>query len=197
MILIAAIALLTALPTGKGEWSLKKDQDDIKVYTRSVEGSAIAEFKAVTTLNNARLANVLDIVTNVSGFVELFPNCTEATVLEQQGRYNTVHYIRTDVPFPVSDRDGVYEQRTKMDPAGGAATVTILALSDRIPENKKLVRITRASGTWKLTQAGSNVNVIYQFHGEPGGAVPAWMVNSFIVDQPFGTMQNLRKIVAR
>lgn len=197
MIRIATIALLTLLPTAEEEWSLKKDQDGIKVYTRSVEGSAIDEFKAVTILTDAKLIDVLDVVTNVSGFVDLFPNCTEATVLEKQDRYNTVHYIETDVPFPVSDRDGIYEQRTHLDPGGASATVTIRALPERLPENKKLVRITHASGTWKLTQAGSNVNVAYQFHGEPGGAVPAWMANSFIVDSPFGTLQNLRKILAR
>lgn len=195
MIIFAAIALLTALPGGSGEWSLKKDQEGIKVYTRSVTGSAIAEFKAVMTLNDARLTDVLDVITDVRGFVKLFPNCAEATVLEQQGRYNTVHYIRTDVPFPVSDRDGVYEQRTELASGGGSATVTIRALPGRIPEKEKLVRITNASGTWQLTQVGSNVSVIYQFHGEPGGAVPGWLANSFIVDNPFGTMQNLRKIV--
>ena len=197
MILIASISLLTALPTGKSEWSLKKDQDGIQVYTRSVEGSAIDEFKAVITLDNAQLIDVLNAVTNVSGFVNLFPSCTESKVLEQQDRYNTVHYIRTDVPFPVTDRDGVYEQRTKLDPGGASATVTIRALPDRLPENKKLVRITQASGTWTLTQVGNNVNVVYQFHAEPGGSVPVWLTNSFIVDDPFGTMQNLRKIVAR
>jgi hypothetical protein len=197
MIRIAAIALLTLLPAGGDQWSLKKDQDGIKVYTRSVAGSAIEEFKAVITVDNAKLIDVLNVVTNVNGFIELFPDCAEATVMERQDRYNTVHYIRTDVPFPVTDRDGVYEQRTQLGPGGASATVTIRALPDRLPENKKLVRITHASGTWKLVQVGNKVQVTYQFLGEPGGSVPAWMANSFIVDHPFGTLRNLRMIVAR
>lgn len=197
MILIATIAALIALPTASagGEWTLKRDKDAIKVYTRKVQGSTVAEFKAEATFANTRLTDVLGIVTNVNRFTELFPNCVEATVLEQQDAYNTVHYIRTEVPFPANDRDGVYEQRTELASGGEAATVTLRALAGRVPEKKRLVRITRAAGSWKLTQVGSGVHVVYQFHSDPGGAVPPWLVNSFIVDQPFKTMQSLRKLV--
>jgi hypothetical protein len=196
MMHLLTAALLLFSTSVEGDWELKKDKDAIKVYTRSVEGSAIDEFKAVTVLNSTLIKDVLNIITNVSGFDKVFPDCSEAYVLEQDGRYNTVHYIKTDVPFPVSDRDGVYEQRTTIAPGGGSAKVVIRALTGRLPAKQGLVRITRGNGYWELLQVGADVKVTYQFHGDPGGSVPAWLANSFIVDHPFSTMENLRDLIS-
>jgi hypothetical protein len=197
MMHLITAALLLFSTSVEGDWELKKDKDAIKVYTRSVEGSAIDEFKAVSLLKGTQVIHVLNVITNVSGFDKVFPDCSEAYVLEQDGRYNTVHYIKTDVPFPVSDRDGVYEQRTTIAPGGGSAEVVIRALTGRLPAKQGLVRITRGNGFWELLQVGADVKVTYQFHGDPGGSVPAWLANSFIVDHPFSTMENLRDLVSK
>ena len=197
MMHLFAATLLLLHTTVERDWVLRKDKDAIKVYTRSVEGSAIDEFKAVSLLKDTQLMDVLNVVTNVRGFDKFFPDCSEAYVLEQDGRYDTVHYIKTDAPFPVSDRDGVYEQRTTIAPGGGSAKVVIRALAGRLPVKQGLVRITRGSGSWDLLQVGADVKVTYQFHGDPGGSVPAWLANSFIVDHPFNTMKNPRDLVTK
>ncbi len=41
-------------------------------------------------------------------------------------------------------------------------------------------------------EENNNVTVIYQFHGDPGGDVPAWLANSFVVSHPYKTLQNLK-----
>lgn len=54
------------------------------------------------------------------------------------------------------------------------------------------VRIRQGTGYWELDEInGKQVKVTYQFHGETGGEIPAWLVNSFIVSHPFRTMKNL------
>ena len=66
-------------------------------------------------------------------------------------------------------------------------------LPDFIAEVKDFLRIREGSGYWELTEDDNkNVKVIYQFHGEPGGDIPAWLANSFVVRHPFETLKNLK-----
>ena len=37
--------------------------------------------------------------------------------------------------------------------------------------------------------------VEYQAHVEPGGSMPAWLANKFVVDAPFETIRDLRELV--
>jgi len=34
--------------------------------------------------------------------------------------------------------------------------------------------------------------VTYQMHAEPGGSLPAWLINSSVVDPPYKTLINLK-----
>ncbi|MGH8352275.1 MAG: START domain-containing protein, partial [Pseudomonas sp.] len=48
-------------------------------------------------------------------------------------------------------------------------------------------------GLWKLVpMGGGEVEVTYQVHSEPGGSVPSWLANSFVVDAPYNTLAALR-----
>lgn len=59
-----------------------------------------------------------------------------------------------------------------------------------------MVRIRKGSGYWDLEEDNDgNVKVVYQFHGEPGGEIPSWLANSFVVSHPLVTLNNLIKIL--
>ena len=76
------------------------------------------------------------------------------------GKYDTMHYLKTAAPFPVSDRDGVYEQRATIAPDGSTARLALRALPDRLPVNKGLVRIPKGNGSWTLEA------LVYRREGE-------------------------------
>jgi len=42
-------------------------------------------------------------------------------------------------------------------------------------------------------QPGGEVEVVYQVHTEPGGSVPSWLANKFVVEAPLNTLRNLRE----
>jgi len=177
---------------------LKKEKDGIQIYTRSIEGSSFNEFKGVAVIQNISLTDVLDVILDVKNYESLFPDCKNPKVLKQDGKWYDVHYVLTKGPFPVKDRDSVFEQITVIDKNGKHARVTLNPLPDYIPEKEDVVRVKNGSGFWDLEEdANNNVNVIYQFHGEPGGDVPAWLANSFVVTHPFKTLANLKKRLKR
>lgn len=177
------------------EWELKKEKSGIEVYTRSLEGSSFDEFKGVIEIENCNLNDVLVVLFDVDNFDKLFPDCLNQKLLKQFSQWHQVHYIQTKGPFPVKDRDSIFEQIAEIDENNKSAMVILNPKSDYVPDNKGIVRVQEGKGFWKLQEENNNVKVIYQFHAEPGGDVPAWLANSFVVSHPFKTMENLREMV--
>ena len=63
-----------------------------------------------------------------------------------------------------------------------------------IPEEKGFVRVAQVEGYWKFVPKGDNLTeVTYQVHTEPGGSVPSWLANKFVVDAPFNTLKALKE----
>ena len=175
------------------EWQLKKEKNGIEIYTRSFEGSSFDEFKGITRIEKSSLKEVLAVILDVKNYAELFPDCMNPKVLKQEGEYYDIHYIQTKGPFPVKDRDSVFEQKTEFSKNGKHARVTLFPLPDYVAGKKDMVRVREGSGFWELEEDdNSNVKVIYQFHGEPGGDIPAWLANSFVETHPYQTLKNLR-----
>ena len=175
------------------DWDLKKSSSGIEIYTRSIQGSTFDEFKGVAVISDVTLIEVLNVILDVKDYDDLFPDCINPRILKQDGKWYDIHYIQTKGPFPVKDRDSVFEQVTVIDQDGKHARIILKPLPDYIPENEDMVRIRKGSGFWDLKEDGhNNVTVTYQFHGEPGGDIPAWLANSFVVSHPFETLKNLR-----
>jgi hypothetical protein len=54
--------------------------------------------------------------------------------------------------------------------------------------------VAQVDGFWKFTPKGADqIEVTYQVHTEPGGDVPSWLANKFVVDAPFNTLKALRE----
>jgi hypothetical protein len=187
------LILLFINPFPDSEWKLKKEKDGIEIYTRSIEGSSFDEFRGITKIENSSLEEVLAVILDVKNYESLFPNCMNPKVLKQDGKYYDIHHIQVKAPWPVKNRDTVYEQKAVVDENGKHAFVSLKPLPDFIVEDKDFVRIREGSGFWEIEEDNSkNVTVIYQFHGEPGGEIPAWLANSFVVTQPMQTLINLK-----
>jgi hypothetical protein len=191
------IGLLILYQGGSG-WDLKKEKSGIEIYTRSVEGSSFKEFKGITVIQDVTLIEVLEVIMDVKNYESLFPDCMNARVLEQLGKWHVIEYMQTDGPFPVKDRDSVFDQVAEIDSNGKHAHVSLTPLPDYIAENKDMVRIHKGTGFWDLmVDNDGNVKVTYQFLSDPGGEIPSWLANNFVVNQPFKTLDNLKKRVIK
>jgi hypothetical protein len=176
-----------------GEWHLKKEKNGIQVYTRSIQGSSFDEFKGVTTIENSSLPEVLAVISDIKNFTSLYPDCINPKILKQEGEHNFIHYSQTKGPLTIKDRDCIMEQKTVIDKGGKHAIISLKPLPGYIPETKNMVRVRNGGGFWELEEDNGSVKVVYQFHGDPGGEIPAWLANSYVEIQPFETLTNLRK----
>lgn len=190
------IGFLIIFTSADSEWDLKKSKSGIEIYTRDIEGSSFKEFKGITVIQNVTLEQVLKVLMDVKNYESLFPDCMNPQILEQIDQWNMIQYIQTKGPLTVKDRDSIFEQKVEIDKNGKHAHVYLTPLPDYIAENKDMVRIRKGSGFWDIESDNKgNVKVIYQFHSDPGGDVPSWIANSFVVNHPFKTLENLKERV--
>lgn len=191
LILAALGVAVLALPLFAQDWDLKKDKNGIKIYTKSVPGSSFKAFKGTTVLN-AELRQVIAVIKDVEAYADWMPNSKRSEELSHPAETHQIYYLSTKAPWPVSDRDGVYECRIRHDHTSQTTTVRIQALPDYLPEKKNHVRITRTDGFWRLKDLGDGrTDVHYEVLAEPGGNIPAWLARSKVVSVPYETLTGL------
>ncbi len=186
-------------------WVPVKDQDGIKVFTRDVDGSAIKEFKGVV-----RIKTSLDSLAGVLHDTQACPlwvhQCIKPAIIKVLGFEERYIYQVNDFPFPASNRDIVMHAQTFQTPSLKIITVKLTAKPDycnnlesevcRKIRNAENVRIQESIGSYQLRTLNDGwIEVTWQQHIEPGGALPNWMINSMLTEVPFNTLSKLRQLV--
>jgi hypothetical protein len=180
----------SAAQSAERPWQLELEEDGVSVYLADVPGSKYKAYRGVVTIKGD-LAAVQAAQEDVAGSCAWIFSCQQQRLLDTKGNVSEL-YTRFEMPWPVEARDSVIQVTTRTD-ADGSVTRLLKAVPERLPEEKGFVRVPRVDGEWHLKpleQGG--VEVIYEVHTEPGGSVPSWLANSFVVDAPLQTLQGLR-----
>ncbi len=189
---IALVALLGSvhLSAHAEQWSVAKDEEGIKVSLSEVAGSKYKAYRGETTIK-ASVAKLRAMQEDVSGACTWIHECKAQKLLKHQGD-QTWTYTQFNTPWPVTPRDSVLHITT-VDGSDGSVTRNLAGAADYMPQEKGFVRVAQVEGFWKMVPQGANqTQVIYQVHTEPGGSVPSWLANKFVVDAPFNTLKALR-----
>lgn len=177
-------------------WVLKKDQNGIRVYTSEAPGSLFKAFRSVCTIHSSSLEEVTAVILDIENYDQLFPDTKKVLLLEKKSESHFIHYMITDAPWPVEDRDGIFEIKARKQPGKLQVTAEIRCIRRDYPIRKGTVRMNRGEGRWEITELiNRQVEVRYQYHGEPEGSVPAWLANTSVVNIPYQTMKNLKRII--
>ncbi|MEK9713483.1 MAG: START domain-containing protein [Thalassolituus sp.] len=195
---IALIAVVTlAVPAWAGNWEeAKYDKDnDIRVFTRSVKGSDMKAFRGEMIMPSTLTAPIA-LLQDVDRAGEWVFNCRAMALIEELSDTQALYYTVTEMPWPVMNRDNISETNIVQDAETNAVTVTISARNDVFPENDDHVRIRELVATWTVEPLNDGlVRIVYEAHADPGGGLPSWLVNSFVVDAPLQTLRNMRKLL--
>jgi hypothetical protein len=191
---IAAVWGVAAVLAGAAQaedWQVAKDAEGIKVSLSEVPGSAYKAYRG-ETLIKASMAKVRALQEDTVGACAWIHECKAQKVLKTEGN-RVWTYTQFNTPWPVTPRDSVL-QVTNVLGADGGVTRTLEGLPKYAPEEKGYVRVTEVKGFWKLEPKGPDATqVTYQVHTEPGGSVPSFVANKFVVDAPFNTLKALKQ----
>lgn len=191
-------------PVQAGEWELARQKDGITVYTREVADSAFREFRGEVEIA-ANINSLMAVLDDTANFTKWMHQCAEAKLLHKESLLERYQYLVNDFPWPAADR--VLLLRNRISQASDrVVTVSLegvvpdalpVQAKNALPENKSAKWVKHAKGFYRLTPMGDTRTAVeFQLHLDPAGALPASLVNSLIVDNPFDTLRQLRDQVA-
>ncbi len=183
--LIGLFALMVTIASADDGWTLQRDRDDIKIWTRLEKGNKIESYKAQMILPVSQQAIVNKLIT-AEAFASWAPDIRDAKTLKD----GALSYIVYAMPFPVKDRDLVQTTNVVQDKT--STHITMDAAPDAIPEKSRLVRVLDSQLIWHLESLSESKTRLTSIgYTDPRG-VPPFVINMLIVEGPFRTMKALR-----
>lgn len=180
----------------EGSWKLKKNKNGIEIFTTATNTSAFMAFKARMTIEGSVGAFVA-VLQDLDHMPDWGYNIEYARLLEKSGDTLQIYYSEASVPFPFANRDGIYLNRFIWNNKTRQLRVDIELLHNYLEVKEKLVRV-KGNGEWQINVlSDGQLEMIFRMQVDPGGEIPAWLVNMFIDETPYETMVNIREMMKK
>jgi hypothetical protein len=180
----------------QSDWKEVRNEQQIKVYTRTVKGYDIKELKIIAHFD-ASAQSFVALLLDVASQPKYLFSCKHTELVQVKNKQEQIYYQQVNMPWPLKDRDGYFLQNTYSNQANKTIVFETKAVGHLYPLKNEYVRIPVLKAMWTI-QATSAKSMIgeYQVVIDPGGEVPAWLINLFIDKAPFETVLNMRKLLA-
>lgn len=193
-IILYAILVLCYMQKANAQqnWQLSTETAGIKVYNSPVADSKVKALKVECEFN-ATLSQLVAVLLDVKTCTEWVYHTKLCTLLKQASPSEVYYYSEISIPWPAQNRDFVAHLIVKQDPETRVVNVDGPAVPGFVPLKTGIVRIEHSVGKWVLTPTTDNhVKVVYTLQVDPGGAIPAWLVNMFAAEGPTQSFKGLK-----
>lgn len=188
--LVFWLSVFTA--AAQAPWKLAEDRDGIKVYTRPMANSKLNALKVDCVLN-CRASQLVALIMDIDNSSHWVYHAKLAKVIKQVSPAELYYYSEVIVPWPVQNRDYIAHIMVTQNPTTKVVTIDAPCIADMLPSKANIVRIKRSTGRWVITPLANNrIHVEYVLEVDPGGAVPAWLINLFATKGPLETFEKLK-----
>ena len=161
LLLSFVAALVLSFPlSAAADWSLDKDKDGVKVWSRAVSGSEYREYKVEMTLD----ATVDQVWAALASFSAPFPPRVAAQKVVSRSGNDLVVYQREDCS-PLKDRE--YTMRVSLSPSSHSLEASVA--TDLAPSTDGLIRVTVHQHSWSVQSADSGTIATMVMHHDPMG----------------------------
>lgn len=179
------------------DWKLKSDKDNIRTYSKKLSDSRINAVKIESDLP-CTVAQFVAVLLDVASYDTWVYNSKSSYLIKQVSPAELYYYSEVNFPWPTTNRDFVSHVVFSQDPRTRVARVEAKNVGGMVPVKKNIVRIEKSSGQWIITPTGKNsVHIEYILQVDPGGDLPAWLINPFASKGLVETFKNLRKQVQK
>jgi hypothetical protein len=178
-------------------WQLRKDQDGIRIYSRTTDSSRCDELK-VETILPGQLSSLVAIILDFGNYPNWSFNNERASVLKKVSPSELYFYSLIHSPWPASDRDLIIHLHIRQDSSTRRLYISADENANYLPEKKGIVRVPMSVEHWIVTPLpGDQMKITYELRLDPGASAPAWLVNMFSAKGPFETFGHLREQLLR
>jgi START domain len=189
---ISFIWLLLQISAKCQNWTLKKDKDGIKVFTRKTTFFKFDELKVECEID-ASLSAMAAVLLDVNHHGEWVYKTAKSQLLKSSAATDLFFYTEIECPWPFENRDVVVHLNLTQNAENRVMTVIAQSTDGYLPDKKNIVRMKYSRVTWMVTPLNNrHLKVDYRVQIDPGGSVPAWLLNAFASKGPFESFTKLK-----
>ena len=179
---------------GQSDWRLVKDNDWIRVFESDMDQSNFKRIKVECTIEGT-FEKLIQVLNNVENHKTWIYNTKNSYILKRVSATEYYYYTETFLPWPLKNRDAVVHIRFTRDSENRCLKIAAEGVPDYLPSISGKVRVPRSANSWLVTQPAPNkLHIVYVFEADPGGGVPAWLVNALVDKGPY---ESFRKLAAQ
>lgn len=177
----------------QSSWNLQKEKDGIRISNRHT---------ATSSFNDVRVElDVPGTIDQLASILEDIPNYTKwayatkiSRLVKQLGTGSLIYYSEIEVPWPATNRFFYARFEIKKDSAQGTMQLLSTNLPGYQPEPKDLVVVPFSRGVWNIRKLSEkSIHIDYVLELNPGGSLPAWILNLFSTKGPLETFENIKQ----
>jgi hypothetical protein len=173
---------------------LKKEKEGIKVYTCKSDTSKFRSLQAEFIIEDKSIEELKTFMFTVSNYTNWQYDATEARMLKKINENEMIYRVVIDAPWPVDNRELIVQFSTIVHDADHA-NFYIKTVSSDFPVSDDLVRIPFSQASWDIIRKNNSLHVIYHMNIDPGGYVPAFLINMAMAEGPYKSFKSLKKLM--
>lgn len=194
-LLIATIFLLINIfpAFSQADWTLKNEENGIKIFHRDSKVCKFDDIKVEADFpgNINQLASIL---LDVSKYTEWAYATKTCEIVKKTSPTDFIYYSQTTVPWPSSNRDLYAHCVLTENEKGRSFKLIASTIKGYKPDKDGIIRVPFSVGTWNVTTLPDKmIHVEYVLELDPGGSVPAWLLDLFSTKGPMETFEALKK----
>jgi len=179
------------------DWDEIHHKQGIRVWQHKIAGKPFLEFLAEARID-AHIRDVFAVIFDDERRPDWMVRLAHHRVIKRFTGTHSLIYSQMVSGFPlVSDRDVVVDASSTFFPEKRQVLIDFHSVKyEPVPPVDGLVRVPEMSGIFRLTATDEGTTeVTYKVYADPGGWVPAWVVNVIADELPLWTLVNMRKLV--
>jgi hypothetical protein len=175
-------------------WELKREREGVTIYTRESPDSPLKEYR-VSAIHNFPMEELYKMSIDLESRPKWVIHCTGLEIIDTVDgriRYHTSYAV----PWPFLDRDLVVEEELVYKGPDSAHLLTRSIYLD-YPLGDGMVRMPRYREEVFFEKIDAcRTRFRAEGFADPGGSVPAWLVNMFLVDGIYDSVISTRERMA-
>lgn len=176
-------------------WKRVAARDGIKVYSKTVPDSKIKAMKAECVLD-ARVGEVIALLLDVNAAEQWVCHTKSCKLIKRISDTELFYHTEVSLPWPLDNRDFVTHLKVIKGTRSDEVTVEAPAIPGMVPARDGVVRVSHSINRWVIrTLPNGKTWIEYTLQVDPGGHIPAHVVNMFACRAPIETFQNMRKVL--
>ena len=182
-----------AAETQYSNWTLLRDDNGVKAYSQDLQNSNFVAFRGVVEVNST-IDEIIDVFIDDTNWDKWGEKFHSGHIVEHKTREHKIFYQAFKMPPFVDNRDMVYEYKVQFDRKTGKTFVSGKSIEHPEAPETIGVRMKLTFARWTLIPLTNNkTRIDLEVHSDPGGAIPAWLVNWSQRNYPHNLLSSLRK----